>query len=638
MARRRHAGVYRTRTFASDVLAWAMFLVLGAAGVVGWHLWTHRALLRASDSMPGVADARLAVLAYDRVVETADGRHMDRDRLRQHFEALRRDGFQPVTLDAVARFYQGRGTLPRKSVLLTFDHGYLSTATAVDPLLREAKWPAVMFVMTERQDRRDPFFLYWPLLTQMVDSGIWQVGSHGHLGHNPVKTDADGQEGPFFIRRAWLPDQRRVETWEEFTLRLRDDHYQARAALQRQLGRPILAYAPPLRDVAIATSDPELYQAYEESVRDFYAVAFIDDLFGVNDRSADPYHLKRLRVDPHWSPDTLSRHLAHALAEPGTQVVEDELLERLWIPAVGQSQLRDNELFSHGANTRADLWRAGSAWTEDFRLEAQVQIDGGQLWFVQQSGDMSEEWRWGGDERRTYLQRRRPGQTVETLASYAAQIQPGRRHHLKLVRRGTGVWVEWDGKPVAERPTYLPERWRGNVGMVTWGGGEKARLKLNQVRFSAFPYRARAVSGHPNEAEVQSAIRDAWSLSALAPRWLEASEDGLEEQSLDRDLLAILSRRYGWEIVPTLRVRPGAEQALALWLPEALARAKREGFRGLRLDVAGLPAPARAELADHGRDYVEAERLRLLLDPDPSADPARTADAGARRTQKEGGR
>jgi peptidoglycan/xylan/chitin deacetylase (PgdA/CDA1 family) len=620
------AAAYYTRTFATDALAWAAFLLLAAASVIGWHRWTHREVLQASDAVAGVADARVAILAYDRVVETPDARHMDRERIRQHLEALRHDGFQPVTLEALARFYRGQGTLPAKSVLLTFDHGYLSTVTAVDPVLRELKWPAVMFVMTERQQRRDPFFLYWPLLTQMVDSGIWQVGSHGHQGHNPVSLDAAGAEGPFFIRRAWLADRGREETWEEFTTRLQEDHQRARSVLQRRVARPILAYAPPLKDVAVASLDPELHRAYEQTLRDFYAVAFVDDLFGVNDRSADPYHLKRLRVDPQWSAEDLAERVAHGLGSQATQPEGDELAQRLWVSATGPAMLRDGVLVA-GGRARADLWRAGSSWSEDWMLEADVEIESGQLWIVQQSGDLSEEWRWGGDERRTHLQRRRPAQTVETLASFPARIVPGRRHHLKLVRRGTGVWVEWDGKPVAERPSYLPDRWRGNVGLVTWGGGRRTHLQLSRVRFSAFPYRTRPLGSRPTSRDVQAAVQDAWSLSALSPRWLEAVGDGLREESLDRNLLAILSHRYGWEIVPVLHVRPGAEGAVASWLPEALARAKREGFRGLRLDVTRVPAAAREQLVAYADRQSHAEGLRLVLDPEPRVGASLRADA-----------
>jgi hypothetical protein len=298
------------------------------------------------------------------------------------------------------------------------------------------------------------------------------------------------------------------------------------------------------------------------------------------------------------------------------------------------AHLRERELLATG-RARADLWRAGSSWAEDWVLEAELQIEGGQLWIVQQSGDLAEEWRWGGDERRTYLQRRRPGETVETLASFPATIAPGRRHRLRLIRRGTGVWVEWDGKPIAERPAYLPDRWRGNVGLVTWGGGEEARLSLTQVKFASFPYLTRAMGARPSAEEVQAAIREAGSLSALSPRWLEATRTGLQEQAVDKDLMAILSRRYGWEIVPTLRVRPGAEAGVGEWLPEAFARAKRDGWSGVRLDLEGLPDAAERELSAFSNQYHAAEGLRLVLEPESSRRVAGNR-AAARAPAEEG--
>ena len=629
MARRRvSANPYGSRTFLADVLAWVLFLTLGVGGFFGWRYWSHRAVLEASDGTEGVPNPRIAVLSYDRVVESPDGRHMDQERLRGQLEALRQEGFTPVTLKALARFYRGEGTLPAKSLLLTFEHGYLSTANAADPVLRQAQWSAVLFVMTERQERKDPFFVYWPLLTRMVDSGVWEVGSHGHRGHSPVKVDAAGEAGAFFVRRAWLDGANREETWQEFAVRLLEDHRQARSVLQEHLGREVLAYAPPLKDVAVATLDPELHRTYEETVSALYSLAFIDDLFGINDHTSDPLHLKRLRVAPYWSAEELVARLRHGFGQSQAQSTDDELLERLWVPASGSVQLAGHELVASGAS-RADLWRAGSQWDEDWVLEAELQIDSGQFWVVQQSADLSEEWRWGGDERRTHVQRRRPAQTVETLESFTTGIEPGRRHRLRVVRRGVGLWVELDGRPVAERPSYLPDRWRGNVGLVTWGAGQPAKLSLTRLRFAAFPYRSRALNGQPSAAEVQAAIRDAASLAAVSPQWLTAAASGLQEQQLDRNLLAILARRYGWQVVPTVKVRREAAASVAAWLPEALARAKEQGWGGLRLDVGDLSTDAQQKVLAYTEGGDAARQgLRILLDVrNPASTRIAQADA-----------
>jgi peptidoglycan/xylan/chitin deacetylase (PgdA/CDA1 family) len=605
---------FQTRTFLGDAVAWLVFLTAGTAAAVTWHDWSRRPVLLAQ-AAEGVRDPRIAVLAYDRVVEGPDGRHVDRQRLRSHLAGLEDAGFHPVTLERLRRFFLGEATLPARSVLLTFDHGYLSSRDAADPVLREARWPAVMFLMTERQERRDPFFLYWPGLGPMVDSGIWEIGSHGHQGHNPVRIDGAGSEGPFFVRRAWLPEAGRQESWDEFADRVREDQRRARSLIGERLNRVPLAYAPPLKDVAVASLDPEVHRVYEDTVRALYELAFVDDLFGINDRASDPHHLRRLRVHVSWSARDLVQRLERALGEGAPLRDGDERLSGLWVAATGNAQPQGPDLVASGP-VRADLWRAGSQWSEDFTLEAELQIAAGQLWVVQQSADLAEEWRWGGDAERTHLQRRRPAESVETLASFPARIEPGRRHHLRLLRRGTGLWVEWDGEPVAERPAYLPERWRGNVGLVTWGAGQPARLRLRDLHFAPAPYRVHPVSSRPTVEEVQAAIREAPWVSALSPAWLELGRGGLRAHDVDRDLLSILARRYGWEILPTLRVLPGGERLAALWLPDALARTRGEGWSGLRLDLGALTEVARDAVAAAVASRREAGRdgLRLLLD------------------------
>jgi peptidoglycan/xylan/chitin deacetylase (PgdA/CDA1 family) len=621
------ADAFRTRTFGVDVLAWIVLLLLGVGGYLGWERYVHRAVLPA-DAEPGVADPRIVVLAYDRVVKDDDGRHVDAARFRDQLAALSRHGYRAITLDAARRFFTRQlATLPAKSVLLTFDHGYLSTVDSVDPVLREARWPAAMFVMTERQERRDPFFLYWPGLESMLDSGIWEVGSHGDQGHNPVVTDAQGDEGAFFLRRAFLREAGREETWSEYATRVRSDHLRARALLTERLKRAPYAYAPPLRDVAVTSLDPEVHQVYEDVVRELYDVAFIDDLFGVNDRTTDAHHVRRFRVGSRWTGEDLAEFLDRAVAAPRDEPASDEERQHLWIAATGAAQPRGPELVARGGS-RADLWRIGSQWPEDWMLETDVVVDGGQFWVVQQSADLAEEWRWGGDERGTHLQRRRPAEGVETLASFPTAIEPGRSHHLQLLRRGTGVWVVWDGRPVSERPVFLPERWRGNVGLVSWGMNGRAEFRVRHLRFSRFPYRVQALGSEPSEAEVQTAIADAPTLSAVSPLWLELEGETTVERTIDADLVSILSRRYGWEVLPTVRVRADAQGAIRAAVNRGFAKAREAGWAGLRLEWTGADPDATPELvADLDRT---ASKLGLRLVTDVHAPGAQLADSGVK--------
>jgi hypothetical protein len=630
MARRRVATPYRSRTFLSDALAWFALSLVLACGAFAWQRWAYRRVAVA-DPGAGARDPRLVVLAYDRVVDEIDARHVDSRLLRDQLLALRRTGFRPVSLDSVLRFYRGEGELPARALLVTFDHGYLSSFLAADPILRELGWPAVMFVMTERQERRDPFFLYWPALRRMAASGIWQIASHGRLGHVPITIDAEGTEGPFFVRRQWLASAERNETGAEFAARVMRDEQEANSVLQSELGRPVLAYAPPLKDVAIASLDPEVLAAHEQALQVFHPLAFVDDLFGVNDRSSDAHHLKRLRVSPRWSAQELLGRIEAGLGNSDADA--DDRGSYTWVAAAGKARRSGGEVDLAGTG-RADLWRAGSQYASAWSLEADVKLASGQLWVVQKSTDLAEEWRWGGDAERTHLQRHKAGEQVQTLQSFDAGIEPGRFHRLRVLRRGAGIWVEWDGKPVSDRPMLLPPMPRGDVGLVVWGGGGAADLALRNLRFEPVAYRTLELPGEPSTDDVQEAIRQAPTVAALSPLWLTAGEGGLREQPLDRDLLSILVRRYGWELLPTLRLE-SAPAGDATTLQQAFERATNEGWAGLRIDVSALPATDRQAVQDWASSRAARSGHRLIVDAAQASSLSRVrAEPAPRRLLK----
>lgn len=570
----------RARWFREDVFAWLTFFLASSSALLGANLWLNRRVLPRDRSFPdAVSDPKILILAFDRIVNQPAPRKIDARELRQHLEALRDAGYVAVSLRAILGFFESGTPLPEKSLLLTFDHGYLSTYDAVDPILRDLGWSAVLFVMTERQDRRDPFFVYWDRIEHMVASGLWEIGSHGHRGHDPIAVDEKGTEGPFFIRTMWLADQGRVETWEEFSKRVSLDHRRAKRLLEDHTGGPILAYAPPLRDVAGLSAAPEAHEITDRIVRSTYRLALYDDRFGVNDRLSDPHRLKRLRVEPSWSTEELMQRVHYAMGDVSPKGSSDE--ER-WVTGSGTARREGDELVVEGKK-RADLWRAGSQRAEDWEVELDFWSDGGELWIVQESDRGPELWRWGGTATRTYLQTRRPGERTDVVKSYRASITPGRWHHLRLVKRGLGIWVEMDSQAVRDHPTFLPGRWRGNVGLVQWNPGE-ARLRVKHLRFRTIPFEARVIDSTFPPEEIQAAIADAPELAAISPRLPERNGE-ISTHTRDDELVELLSRRFGWEVVPTIRIPggPAADSAAALRM--ALALAASGDYSGLRIEL-----------------------------------------------------
>jgi peptidoglycan/xylan/chitin deacetylase (PgdA/CDA1 family) len=571
----------KARWFREDLVGWLLVAAASSSILLATDYWLNRRVLPADREFPSaVPEPKILALAFDRIVSEPAPNKITGDELRRHLRTLESAGFVAVSLEALARFYENGDPLPEKSLVLTFDHGYLSTYNAVDPVLRELGWPAVLFVMTERQERRDPFFVYWDRVEHMIASGLWEIGSHGHFGHDPIPVDAAGGTGPFFIRRLWLVEAGRIESWQEFSERVQRDHDRAKSILSQRTGREILAYAPPLRDVAGLSAAPEAHQVTREIVESTYRLAFFDDRFGVNDGRSDPKRLKRLRVEPGLGPEELGRRIQFAL---GGATPKEMSWAEPWVSGSGEGTLEGEELVLRGLR-RADVWRAGSQWVEDWELEGDVYTDGGELWVVQESDSGPEQWRIGGTAGRTYLQTRSPGERTEVVESYRSAMDPSRWHHLKLIKRGAGVWVALDGEPLSEHPTYLPGRWRGNVGVVHWNPGETG-VRLRGLRFREVPFDARVLPSSLPSSEIQAAIADAPHLAALSPRLFEIDAMGLFRAPIDDELLRILSHRFGWEIVPTVRVSGADPEVSSAALEQILSEV--ESFEGLRVEWSG---------------------------------------------------
>ncbi len=581
----------KARWFREDLVGWILFAAASSSILLATDYWLHRRVLPPDRELPAaVPQPKVLVLAFDRIVAEPAPNKITGEELRRHLRTLRSAGFVAVSLEALVRFYERGEPLPEKSLVLTFDHGYLSTFDTVDPLLRELGWPAVLFVMTERQGRRDPFFVYWDRVDRMIASGLWEIGSHGHHGNDPIPVDEAGASGPFFIRAQFLPEAGRLESWSEFEDRVRRDHHRARSILSERTGREILAYAPPLRDVAGLSAAPEAHQAMRQIVESTYRLAFFDDRFGVNDRRSTPMRLKRLRVDPGLPAEELLRRVTLSM---GSEPPPEASWAPPWVSGSGEATVEGEDLVLRGLR-RADVWRAGSQWVEDWELEGYVYSNGGELWVVQESNQGPEQWRFGGTSGRAYLQTRSPGERTEVVAGYDAALLPSRWHHLEVIKRGTGVWVAIDGKPLGEHPTYLPGTWRGNVGIVHWNPG-RTELRLRGLRFREVPFAARVLPSSLPTEEIQAAIADAPRLAALSPRLFEIDAIGLHRAAVDDDLLRILSHRFGWEIVPTVRISAGDPEVSSAALEEILSDVGR--FSGLRVEWSGASPALRKTVA-----------------------------------------
>jgi hypothetical protein len=547
--------VFKSRTFARDRRTWIATLVAAAFLWAGTSAWLNRRVVLAGGRPAGPdVDGRFVVLAFDRIVSVPDGRNLDRLRLREELRALASAGWHAVTLGQLQEAYRGNAPLPSQPIVLTFDEGYLGNYEAADPVLRELRWPAVMFLRTERQESRDASFLFWDRLQRMKQSGLWEIASGDPAGPRPglpaggVPPDPPGA-----------------------------------GLIADRLGKPtVVAWAPRGTEPLVAFSCVAAGdRAWHDGVP-FPWLGFVDDPIGANDPTGNPFRIARLRVDPRWTTAELLRWLEIAVASP------DPGGAASWVPGEGEIHAGANDVRLLG-HPRAEIWIPSARWIDNWVLDVRLLPSSGEFWIVQPGGIPGREWRFGGVDGALYLEDVKPGEPPEVLARASFSGRRGDPHRVRVVKRGSGVFVTWDERPLTPVPIALPERWRGRVGLLAYGAVGAADLTVEGVRLSSQPYSMRTVSASPTAEEVAGLAREATAIAALSPEWATIDGRGVRETSLDRDLFRILARRYAWDIVPTVTITGAAPPGgpAADWLADLAARVSRDGYAGVRLDLGG---------------------------------------------------
>jgi len=582
-------------------------------------------------------DPRITILAYDRVVDRPDGINVDQALFVEHLLSLQKRGFVPITLEKLRSFYDRGEILPPRPLLLTFNSGYLKTYSLVDPILRKMNWTAVIFIDTVRQGNRNQLFLYWDRLQRMVDSGVWEVGIHSYNGTDSV-SNKNGEMMAFVSNMMLSKEKDRMQSGGELGPRILHNSREGKKLLDLHLRGTETAFSflPGTLEAIAREQDVDLYL---KELKALYRFCFRDDHFTGNDRFSGDYCLTRFRITNLWSGKTMVQRLESALENP---ILEGDTTDKKSLQFEGEHVVNpERSYFIIEGTTRAEFWIPGSQWIKDWVMEGDFRFPRGVFWITQEFKVVGKQWRWGGDDQGVAMQYKGGQEAFKPVLYSPIQIDRDTWYHIRIVKRGLGVWVEWEGAPVWERPLYLPNPEIGPVGIVIWNKIGKATLHYSNLKFFQYPYQARLVSPWPDTKEVQSLIRNAPAVAAISPLAVVINEQGIEKISINDTLFHTLSHRFGWEIVPAIRLLEGGELTLVsesnagqgdysehLSSKKILARIEEEQWMGVHFDLATLSqrglqssiAPLQAI-----QRIMEAKGKRFVVTP---ADAARLINDG----------
>lgn len=102
----------------------------------------------------------------------------------EQMKYLAENGYGTISLDTLYPALKGQITLPDKSVILTFDDGYIDFYLNAYPVLRKYNFKATVFIPTGLMNQG--YYLSWNQIREMSSSGLITFGGHTvHHVHLP---------------------------------------------------------------------------------------------------------------------------------------------------------------------------------------------------------------------------------------------------------------------------------------------------------------------------------------------------------------------------------------------------------------------------------------------------------------------
>jgi tetratricopeptide (TPR) repeat protein/peptidoglycan/xylan/chitin deacetylase (PgdA/CDA1 family) len=274
------------------------------------------AVMRGRVTSPPAGTVDLPILLYHGIAEHERTLSVPFERFESEMQAIKDAGFTTITVSEMDAMLTGRATFPVKPILVTFDDARGDSFRYADPVLSRLGMKATMFVPTVRIVDESAFNADWATLRRLAQSGRWDFQGHGHLAHDPIAIDGDGGMAEFLVNRQWLADEQRLETHEEFVVRVEGDYATCFARLRDNLPEQnVVGYAFPFSEMGQlhGGNDPSALEVNETIYRKLYRYGFVQDSTGYNALMPGrngPMLLRRLGVRREWDAERLLAHLA----------------------------------------------------------------------------------------------------------------------------------------------------------------------------------------------------------------------------------------------------------------------------------------------------------------------------------------
>ncbi|MDB5178494.1 MAG: Polysaccharide deacetylase [Patescibacteria group bacterium] len=339
-----------------------------------------------ASSRPGHA-VSVPVLVYHGVRPKPEGENIDVTNFAEQLIALKRDGWQTVSIQDYYDFMRHGKQLPLKSFVITFDDARKDSYYPVDPLLAALNFHATMFVITKSSfdPIENKFYLDKAELLRMRDSGRWDLQPHAAYGHYLYPVDAKGTLGHFYDNKLWLSDAKRLETGQEVSERTLGDLELAKREMKQEVGSSGIAFAFPFNEFGAGSLNfPGAQAALTNNAGKVFPIAFYQiwpNKGNSQNYPQDPsFLMKRILIESDLNASKLLKILHTSGAKPLPYTNDMTRKTSDWLSTWGDEHWGPGGLTidaSPDGTGAAMFVDGGGAW-RDYLVNARLHLERGQ--------------------------------------------------------------------------------------------------------------------------------------------------------------------------------------------------------------------------------------------------------------------
>lgn len=137
--------------------------------------------------------ASVPILSYHQVSEEDDLYSVTAAQFAEQMEYLAGKGYHAISLEELFASYEGKGALPDKPIIITFDDGYEDNFLTALPIMEKYNMKATVFIVSGLVNTPD--YLSWQQIAAMQDRNT-EIGSHtmNHIGLGGVTSEEQRKE------------------------------------------------------------------------------------------------------------------------------------------------------------------------------------------------------------------------------------------------------------------------------------------------------------------------------------------------------------------------------------------------------------------------------------------------------------